>query len=241
MESLGIPMVSQWPTETRRPFSGPVGPCFAGTTRLWRPETHAFAQAWAPCACRESQVILVPQTASRARHATEPNIRCDPTGLQTMPEALRRSLSLAGSAPQKENESSVNAALAFDKNDQGLFFISDRFAEYNQLAYKNLNTEEITVISKDISWDVDGFAVNEKGDRAAFVVNENGYSALYLLNPQTFKYKKVKSIPIGLIGGMEFKRNNKSLGLTINTFQSPSDAHVLDLRSNPLGYGSLTG
>ena len=44
----------------------------------------------------------------------------------------------------KENESSVNAALAFDKNDQGLFFITDRFAEYNQLAYKNLNSEEIT-------------------------------------------------------------------------------------------------
>ena len=40
--------------------------------------------------------------------------------------------------------------------------------------------------------------------------------------------------------GMEFNRNNKSLGLTINTFQSPSDAHVLDLKSNPLGYGSLT-
>ena len=50
----------------------------------------------------------------------------------------------------------MNAALAFDKNDQGLFFITDRFAEYNQLAYKNLDTEEITVISKDISWDVDG-------------------------------------------------------------------------------------
>ena len=140
----------------------------------------------------------------------------------------------------KENESSVNAALAFDKNDQGLFFITDRFAEYNQLAYKNLNTKEITLISKDISWDVDGFTINEKGDRAAFVVNENGYSSLYLLNPQTFKYKKVKSIPIGLIGGMEFNRNNKSLGLTINTFQSPSDVHVLDLKSNPLGYGSLT-
>ena len=82
------------------------------------------------------------------------------------------------------------------KNDQGLFFITDRFAEYNQLAYKNLNSEEITVISKDISWDVDGFAINEKGDRAAFVVNENGYSSLYLLNPQTFKYKKVNQFPL---------------------------------------------
>ena len=47
----------------------------------------------------------------------------------------------------KENESYVNAGLAFDKNDLGLFFITDRFAEYNQLAYKNLNSEEVTVIS----------------------------------------------------------------------------------------------
>ncbi len=67
------------------------------------------------------------------------------------------------------------------------------------------------------------------GKKAAFSVNENGLSTLYLLNTKTKKYRKVNSIPIGLIGGMEFTEDAKSLGLTINTSQTPSDSYVLKL------------
>ena len=140
----------------------------------------------------------------------------------------------------KKDTPSVNSALAFDKDDKGIFFITNQYGEFNQLAYYNIATSEVTVISKEISWDVDGFSISEDSKKAAFVVNENGYSSLYLLNPKSFAFKKVTSLPIGLIGGMQFSKENRSLGLTLNTYQSPSDTYVLDLQYNSLRYGKLT-
>jgi len=140
----------------------------------------------------------------------------------------------------KKDAPSVNSALAFDKDDKGIFFITNQYGEFNQLAYYNIATSEVTVISKEISWDVDGFSISEDSKKAAFVVNENGYSSLYLLNPNSFAFKKVTSLPIGLIGSMQFSKDNRSLGLTLNTYQSPSDTYVLDLQYSSLRYGKLT-
>ena len=134
---------------------------------------------------------------------------------------------------------SVNSALAFDGKDDGIFFITDKYGSFNQLAYHDLETQDVTVISNDIPWDVDGFAISEDGNRAAFVVNENGYSSVYLLNPKSLKSRKVKAMPIGTIGGLQFSKDNKNLGLTLNTFQSPSDTYLLELSRSPLGYGKL--
>ena len=46
-------------------------------------------------------------------------------------------------------------------------------------------------------------------------------------------------MPIGTIGGLQFSKDNKNLGLTLNTFQSPSDTYLLELSRSPLGHGKL--
>ena len=91
-------------------------------------------------------------------------------------------------------KSSANTALSFDKNNEGVFFITDQFSQFNQLAYKNITTQKIEVITDNIGWDIDGFAISMDGKKAAFSVNENGLSSLYLLNTKTKKYRKVNSI-----------------------------------------------
>ena len=139
----------------------------------------------------------------------------------------------------KGEKPSANSALAFDKDDEGIFYITDKYGQYSQLTYHDIESGEDFIISSEITWDVDGFVISDDGKRAAFVVNENGYSTLYLLNPTTFSFKKVNSIPLGLIGGMQFSKDNKRLGLTINTYQTPSDTYVLDLKRNPLSHGKL--
>ncbi len=139
----------------------------------------------------------------------------------------------------KEKDPSANSALAFDKDDKGVFYITDKFSQFSQLTYHNLENGDDVIISSEIPWDVDGFAMSEDGKRAAFVINENGYSTLYLLDPKSFKFKKVNSIPLGLVGGMQFDKNNNRLGLTINTHQTPSDTYVLDLKRNVLSHGKL--
>ena len=135
---------------------------------------------------------------------------------------------------------SVNSGLSFDKDSSGVFFVTDEFGEFNNLAHKNLRTNETTLITQNIRWDVDGFTISKDGKRAAFTVNENGYSSLYLLNTSSFKYKKVSSIPIGIVGGIQFNEKADLLGLSINTYMSPSESYTLELRNNSLKYGKLT-
>ncbi len=139
----------------------------------------------------------------------------------------------------KINEKSVNSALSFDKNSEGIFYVTDAYGEFNNLAHMNLLTNEVKLISENINWDIDGFAISSDGHRAAFTVNENGFSTLYLLNTFTHEYKKVSSVPVGLVSGIQFNEDASLLGLSINTYKSPSDSFTLELKKNPLNFGKL--
>ena len=139
----------------------------------------------------------------------------------------------------KINEKSVNSALSFDKNSEGIFYVTDAYGEFNNLAHMNLLTNEVKLISENINWDIDGFAISSDGNRAAFTVNENGFSTLYLLNTFTHEYKKVSSVPVGLVSGIQFNEDASLLGLSINTYKSPSDSFTLELKKNPLNFGKL--
>ena len=137
------------------------------------------------------------------------------------------------------DKKSVNIGLNFDNDDKGIFFITNEFSDYRNLAYKNIQTGQVTLITNDIRWNVDSFVLSKDGSRAAFSINENGFSSLYLMETSSYKFNKVKNIPIGLVSGIEFNRQSTSLGLSINTYQSPSDAYTLELKKDPLQYGDL--
>lgn len=137
------------------------------------------------------------------------------------------------------DKKSVNIGLNFDYDDKGIFFITNEFSDYRNLAYKNIQTGQVTLITNDIRWNVDSFVLSKDGSRAAFSINENGFSSLYLMETSSYKFNKVKNIPIGLVSGIEFNRQSTSLGLSINTYQSPSDAYTLELKKDPLEYGDL--
>lgn len=136
-------------------------------------------------------------------------------------------------------QASVNFGLSFDANDNGMYFITNEYSEFNQLAYKSFSGGKTTVITKDINWNVDQFSLSDDGRKAAFSINENGLSVVYLMDTKTFKYKKVKGLPIGLVGGLTFSDDGLKLGLTLNTSQSPSDSFVLNLDTKPLKQGKL--
>ena len=135
---------------------------------------------------------------------------------------------------------STNAGFTFTKDGTGYFFSTNRFSGQGQLAYRKIGTDELVNITEAIPWSLETFALAEDGSAAAFVTNEDGISRLYLLDPVSFQYARVESIPLGLIGGLEFSPNGEQLALTLNSAQTPSDSFVLDLKQNPLEYGDLT-
>ncbi|RUO61828.1 alpha/beta hydrolase family protein [Pseudidiomarina insulisalsae] len=124
--------------------------------------------------------------------------------------------------------SNANFPLGYRKDGKGYFFTTDQFSDFTQLAFRNTDTGEVRVITKDINWNVDNFALSDDGKQAAFTINEEGMSQLYRLDPMSFKVTRVKGLPIGVVGGLTFNPAGDQLALSINTPKSPTDVYLLD-------------
>ena len=136
---------------------------------------------------------------------------------------------------------SVNQPLGFDDANDGFWFITDQAGEFNALAWQSLEPgAEPEFVTADIPWNVDGGAISDDRRRAVFTVNEGGRTAVYLLDPKSRKYRRVDSIPVGLVFGVQFSPDGRKLAMTINTASSPSDTFVLELGKKALDYGELT-
>ena len=136
---------------------------------------------------------------------------------------------------------SVNQPLGFDDANDGFWFITDQAGEFNALAWQSLEPgAEPEFVTADIPWNVDGGAISDDRRRAVFTVNEGGRTAVYLLDPKSRKYRRVDSIPVGLVFGVQFSPDGRKLAMTINTASSPSDTYVLELGKKALDYGELT-
>ena len=136
---------------------------------------------------------------------------------------------------------STNYPSGFDRDDKGFYFITSQGGEFNRLAYKPLARGSRTqVITSDIRWNVDAFALSDDRDRGVFVTNEDGLSKLYLLDPAGNRYRAVTELPTGVVGSLGFSPDGTRLAITIDTPQTPSDTFVLTLGESALDYGELT-
>ena len=127
----------------------------------------------------------------------------------------------------------------FSKDGKGFFATTDRDSEFHRLAYFTLNSGDLSgaqpaYLTTDIKWDVDGFDISDDGKTLAFVTNEDGVSKLYLMDTATRKYRPVENIPVGLIGGVKFHKNNHDLGLVLTSSRSTADAYSLDVTTGKL-------
>lgn len=139
-----------------------------------------------------------------------------------------------------DSNRSVNSPIAFDDDGNGFWLLTDQGGEFSQLAWQSLEPgSRAEIVTTAIPWDVTSVAISNDRKRMAFVTNENGNSRVYLMNPATREYQVVDKIPTGLAYGLKFSPDDRELGMTLNTAQSPSDAYVLRLGRDPLKPGKL--
>lgn len=139
-----------------------------------------------------------------------------------------------------DDDSSTNYVLAFGEEDEGYYYVSTQFSEFEELVYRSFSGSDPVRVTSELEWGLESFAISEDQDRAAFIMNEDGMAVTYLLDPEGFEFRCVDKFPVGLAGGIEFSPDATQLGITLNTSQSPSDTFVLDLGETPLEYGDLT-
>ena len=129
--------------------------------------------------------------------------------------------------PRNEKGVSYNQA-AYSKDGKGIYFVSDKDNEFLRLGYMDLTSKKSVYFTSKIPWDVDAFDLSADGKQLAFSTNEAGASKLYIMNTTTREFKEVKSLPIGIYGGIKFHKNNKDLVVAVNSAQSPTDVYVLN-------------
>lgn len=121
----------------------------------------------------------------------------------------------------------------FSKDGKGIYFASDEGSEFQRLRYYYLATGRQTVLTPDIDWDVSALTLSDDGRTLAFTTNENGVSKLHLLDTAT-RTRTPIDLPMGGIGRLRFAPDNRRLGFTINSPQSPGDTYVLGLADRKL-------
>jgi Tol biopolymer transport system component len=126
--------------------------------------------------------------------------------------------------PRETGEQVAYSKGRFSKDGKGIYYTADKDSEFQRLMYMDLTSKETRVLTPDIPWDLDEFALSWDGKRIAFITNEDGLSVLHLLDTSTGKELSVPKLPIGLVSGLIWHRNGKDLAFGIDSASSPGDS-----------------
>jgi dipeptidyl aminopeptidase/acylaminoacyl peptidase len=127
------------------------------------------------------------------------------------------------------------AGAKFSRDGQGVYLISDRDSEFARLRYVGLFSNERTVVSAHIPWDIETLAISRDGHFLAYVSNEAGISKLNLLDLRTHQDLTPPRLPqSGVISSLSFDADGKRLAFGFTAADQPRDAYVLDIAENRL-------
>ncbi|HEX2209459.1 MAG TPA: S9 family peptidase [Longimicrobium sp.] len=135
---------------------------------------------------------------------------------------------------QRGADSVAYGGAEFSTDGRGVYLTTDLGAEFQRLSYMDLSTRAITPLTADIPWDVVAVEVSPDGGTVAFVTNEEGASRLYLLDTRTRAYRRVESVPVGVIGRLRWHPSGREVGFSLNSARSPTDAYSVDVASGAL-------
>lgn len=136
--------------------------------------------------------------------------------------------------PRKTGEQVAYANAHFSKDGKGVYVTTDKDSEFQRLAYIDLATKKLQIVTPDLSWDIDEFQQSWDGKWIAFLSNEDGLSKLHVLDAATGKEHTVPKLPVGVMSGLIWHRNNRDLGFGLQTGSAPGDCYSLDVASGKI-------
>jgi dipeptidyl aminopeptidase/acylaminoacyl peptidase len=122
----------------------------------------------------------------------------------------------------------------FSRDGQGVYYISDRDSEFLRLRYASFFSNERTVISAGLSWDVEELAISRDGHYLAYVSNEGGAARLNLIDLRSHQDLAPPRLPAGIIASLRFDAQGQRLAFGYAAPDQPGDAYVLDVARNQL-------
>ncbi len=117
----------------------------------------------------------------------------------------------------------------FSLDGHFLYVTTDKGSEFGQLACLDWATGAHHILTPDIPWDVEEFALSPDGQTLVFVVNEDGAGVLHGLDTRTSQALFVPSLPLGLVSNLRFHPQGGVLAFDLISALSPSDIYTWDL------------
>jgi dipeptidyl aminopeptidase/acylaminoacyl peptidase len=145
-------------------------------------------------------------------------------------------LDIASAALTPVSEGDEPAAVSdakFTPDGRGVYLITDRDSEFQQLRRVDLATGAAETLTAHIPWDIDSFARSDDGRFLAWVANVDGRSQLTVANMAN-RTESLPPLPDGLIGRIGFDRSGSKLALSLESAQAPRDVFVLEVERNAL-------
>lgn len=133
--------------------------------------------------------------------------------------------------PKEKDEKIVYTSSTFSKDGKGVYLSTDKDSEFKRLSYLTLESGAIKPLTTDIKWDVDEISLSWDGKTIAFTTNEDGRSVLHLWDTAGDTEIPLPKLPAGQVGMLEWHKNNKDLGFTLDSAKTPGDVYSLDLKT----------
>ena len=119
----------------------------------------------------------------------------------------------------------------FSPDGRGIYLTSDAPGEFRQLGWMDLDTRQVTWLSQEIPWDVEGIELSADGAQLALIANEAGISRVFVLDTSTRQMRKVEGLPTGVANLGPWCADNSEFAVTVSSARSSSDVYSVDGRS----------
>jgi dipeptidyl aminopeptidase/acylaminoacyl peptidase len=121
--------------------------------------------------------------------------------------------------------------IEFTHDGKGIYYVSDEGAEFLRLTYYDIATGKTTVITKNLSWSVEGISINHDGTKLVFTTNEEGLTKLYELNQKNLSYNSIAVLDYSVLSSVRFHPNKNELGMMISAYNLPGDVFTVTLKN----------
>ncbi len=141
-------------------------------------------------------------------------------------------VSLAGSAQSSQTPLQPQTGIGsarFAADGRGVWLTADLGGEFRQLRYVDLIDGSLRTLTAELPWDIEDFEPSADGRWLAYIANIDGYSELRLADLGAATTLQPRGLPAGVISGLRFDKNGSTLGMSIETANSPRDAWTYDL------------
>jgi dipeptidyl aminopeptidase/acylaminoacyl peptidase len=135
-------------------------------------------------------------------------------------------------APKVSKVLYQNARLSRD--GRSVYAISTKDSDFGRLVQIDIASGKDTVLTTDLKWDVDTFAMSDDDRLLAYVVNEDGFSNVVVRDMVTRRALPQPQLPRGVLQNIEFSPDNSKLAFDLSTATSAGDVWTWEVTGGDL-------